>query len=169
MFQGLSPFFASINPPKFGRNENKVICLCDFLTFYSISSKTVQCIARDPFVLFSVTTTGFCTFLLEIHWSEKKSLPFKVKTLWEGLKIWKNIPPALTISSVKTNGRFFYFLWPLQKSWTLPVFTPLHSTPDGVWSFYQKVRKSQKQFLLLSICQETNLKFLPSYLLKWVC
>ena len=36
----------------------------------------------------------------------------KVKTLWEGHKIWKNLPPVLTKhlflhSSVKTSGRFF--------------------------------------------------------------
>ena len=36
----------------------------------------------------------------------------KVKTLWEGHKIWKNIPPVLTkhlslLSSVKTSGKFF--------------------------------------------------------------
>ena len=37
---------------------------------------------------------------------------FKVKMLWEGHKIWKNLPPVLTkqlflLSSVKTSGRFF--------------------------------------------------------------
>ena len=37
---------------------------------------------------------------------------FKVKTLWEGHKIWKNLPPVLPkqlflLSSVKTSGRFF--------------------------------------------------------------
>ena len=37
---------------------------------------------------------------------------FKVKILWEGRKIWKNLPPVLTkqlflVSSVKTSGRFF--------------------------------------------------------------
>ena len=36
----------------------------------------------------------------------------KVKTLWEGHKIWKNHPPVLTeqlflLSTVKTSGRFF--------------------------------------------------------------
>ena len=36
----------------------------------------------------------------------------KVQTLWEGHKIWKNLPPDLTkqfflLSSVKTSGRFF--------------------------------------------------------------
>ena len=36
----------------------------------------------------------------------------KVKKLWEGHKIWKNLPPVLTkqlflLSSVKTSGRFF--------------------------------------------------------------
>ena len=36
----------------------------------------------------------------------------KVETLWEGHKIWKNLPPVLTkqlflLSSVKTSGRFF--------------------------------------------------------------
>ena len=39
-------------------------------------------------------------------------LHFKVKTLWEGHKMWKNLPPVLTkqmflLSSVKTSGRFF--------------------------------------------------------------
>ena len=36
----------------------------------------------------------------------------KVQTLWEGHKIWKNLPPVLTkqlflLSSVKTGGIFF--------------------------------------------------------------
>ena len=36
----------------------------------------------------------------------------KVQILWEGHKIWKNLPPVLTkqlflLSSVKTSGRFF--------------------------------------------------------------
>ena len=35
-----------------------------------------------------------------------------VQTLWEGHKIWKNLPPVLTkelvlLSSLKTSGRFF--------------------------------------------------------------
>ena len=38
--------------------------------------------------------------------------PHKVEILWEGHKIWKNLPPVLTkqmflLSSVKTSGRFF--------------------------------------------------------------
>ena len=49
----------------------------------------------------------------------------KVQILWEGHKIWKNLPPVLTkqlflLSSVKTSGRFFFkFLWPFQKNWTV--------------------------------------------------
>ena len=36
----------------------------------------------------------------------------EVKILWEGRKIWKNLPPVLAkqlflLSSVKTSGRFF--------------------------------------------------------------
>ena len=43
---------------------------------------------------------------------KKSRLFIKVKTLWEGHKIGKNLPPVLTkqlflLSSVKTNGRFF--------------------------------------------------------------
>ena len=49
----------------------------------------------------------------------------KVKTLWEGQKIGKNLPLDLTkqlflLSSVKTNGRF---LWTSQKSWTLTLLS----------------------------------------------
>ena len=55
-------------------------------------------------------------------WISKKKIskngcqraPFlvKFKTLWEGHKIWKNLPPVLTkrlflLSSVKTSGKFF--------------------------------------------------------------
>ena len=37
---------------------------------------------------------------------------FKVQVVWEGHKIWKNVPPVLTkqlflLSSVKKSGRFF--------------------------------------------------------------
>ena len=39
-------------------------------------------------------------------------IEYKVQTLWEGHKIWKNLPPVMTkqlflLSSVKTSGRFF--------------------------------------------------------------
>ena len=57
----------------------------------------------------------------------------KVKTLWEGHKIRRNIPLLLIkklflLSSVKTSGIFFQFLWPTRKSWTLrfhELFHPL--------------------------------------------
>ena len=68
-----------------------------------------------------------------VRWKEKKWLPIsfvvtlydcKVQTLWEGHKIWKNIPPVLTkllfysVAS-KLAGNFFKIPWPFQKSLTL--------------------------------------------------
>ena len=63
---------------------------------------------------------------------KKSRLFIKVKTLWEGHKIGKNLPPVLTkqlflLNSVKTSGRFFFkFLWPSQKSWS--------TNPPHLWS-----------------------------------
>ena len=53
----------------------------------------------------SVLSLSSCSF------AAKKEFD-KVKILWEGHKIWKNLPPVLTkqlflLSSVKTSGRFF--------------------------------------------------------------
>ena len=52
-----------------------------------------------------------------LHWdlaqeNLKMDFWYKVKILWEGHKIWKNILPVLAkqlflLSSVKTSGRFF--------------------------------------------------------------
>ena len=41
-----------------------------------------------------------------------KKLVLKLREVWEGFKIWNNLPPVLTkqlfsLSSVKTSGRFF--------------------------------------------------------------
>ena len=60
----------------------------------------------------------FLTYLLvqtNVNYFFTHSIYFvdvKVKTLWEGHKIWKNLPPFLTkqlfsLSIVKTSGRFF--------------------------------------------------------------
>ena len=68
----------------------------------------VHSIARDPFVLFSVTTTGFCTFLLEIHWSEKNHSRLPVFTQVDcakGPKILKCIFYCFQFFS-KTNTKF---------------------------------------------------------------
>ena len=48
---------------------------------------------------------------------------FKVQILWEGHKIWKNLPPILkscfySVAS-KLAGNFFKIPWPFQKSLTL--------------------------------------------------
>ena len=47
--------------------------------------------------------------------------------MWEGHKIWKNLPLVLTFTLSKSadlskqEGDFFEFFWPFQKSWTLPI------------------------------------------------
>ena len=51
-------------------------------------------------------------FFLYLHFLQFNPIHGKVKTLWEGHKIWKNLPPVLTkqlflLSSVKTSGIFF--------------------------------------------------------------
>ena len=53
--------------------------------------------------------------VVKIVWSMYVLGYIKVKTLWEGDKIWKNLPSVLTrqlflLNSVKKSGRFFLML-----------------------------------------------------------
>ena len=71
-----------------------------------------------------IILSNFFQIILVRNLKKIKTFFIKVKTLWEGRKIWKNLPPVLAkqlflLSSVKTSGRFFKFLWPFRKSWTL--------------------------------------------------
>ena len=73
----------------------------------------------------------------------------KVKTLWQGHKFWKNLPPVLTIqlfllSSVKPSGRFYQifvaFSEKLDFKWMVPlgmhnVVQPNTGIPRIVWFF----------------------------------
>ena len=87
--------------------------------FHTVAS--MHC-ALDLFVLFASSRDQ--RYSLRGFVKNLSKIVIKVKTLWKGHKIWKNIPPFLTkqlflLSSVKTSGRFFQILWPFQKSWTL--------------------------------------------------
>ena len=78
----------------FGQWSFKKNCFWDLLTFNKWNKKIP-------------TYTIIRTYT--IIWQVKVC---KVKTLWEGHKIWNNLPPVLTqqlflLSSVKTSGRFF--------------------------------------------------------------
>ena len=69
-----------------------------------------------------------------IIFSSKQEL-VEVKTLWEGHKIWKNLPPFLTkqlfsLKSVKTSWIFFQILWPCHNAWTLIVMTYVTGRPQ---------------------------------------
>ena len=64
--------------------------------------------------------------------------PCKVKTLWDGHRIWKHIPLVLT--SVKTSGRYFQIFWPSQKSWTLLCWEEAYGLVQGTfWDRYMQL------------------------------
>ena len=66
----------------------------------------------NVFVKMSILYCFKETYLI-LHWLVTNNFFSKVKTLWEGHKIWKNLSSVLTkqlflLNSVKTSGIFFF-------------------------------------------------------------
>ena len=63
---------------------------------------------------------------------------FKVQILWEGHKIWKNIPPFFKnyLVTCKQSWNFFKSLRLSKKIWTLSQFISIHGKNWKVFNYY---------------------------------
>ena len=140
----IDPVWLEILAPLFVFSNLLALCVC-MLFLGPFSRKKLELVAHLHFLpalrrtswvteLAWLPTKNWRTLFLTNKWNDSIEIPdlnhwksafrlksvrnsfvVKVKKLWEGLKIWKNLPPFLTkqlflLNSIKTNGRFFFKL-----------------------------------------------------------
>ena len=106
-----------------------------FLTAWSLKYKAI----RNNIIL---NLKNYFGLWWHFNWCFAKisfELIDKVKTLWEGHKIWKKSPTCFDVHSVmsKQVEDFLKFLWPFKKTWTLT--TQFHN-------FFQAASSKQRWF-----------------------
>ena len=117
----------------------------------------------------SVKKRALMVVRTEIQWDQTIS-GVKVQTLWEGHKIWKNLPPVLTkqflfLSSVKTNGTFsLNFCGLFRKAelyWVNPTFIQF------LWTLWFQVKRSHERIHILQLIFEMVVdRQVPSHMWK---
>ena len=97
----------------------------------------------------------------------------KVKILWEGRKIWKNLPPVLTkLNSVKTSGRLFQIFVVVSEklhfnehcihSWYIPRTGTIKELRMQIFMFIQKMKLDIAFFFLQHVFFFRFLHLMPN-------